>query len=430
MPPLLIVNVRKAKLAGPAIFDSTKNSPVQFNTYVLLKLHNLTINTLPVKGLNPSWEQNFLFQTAGHETGLLVELWNKGSLWNKLLGCVWITLDSVIYRPTAEQQSEEGALAGNPDGYLQGTWYFLDTDVLYDDRNRILGTARSTEHMLLISCHFEPSISELGVDQYHFGVQQNPQLPQASSSTTADGSTTILNGCADQNATSNHQLTVPAGRTPSSQQASPQNRLRSPYLINPQTPALTQLAQLAVAEADRTGSSPTVATISTMPTTNLYKPVPNPQQLLDHLIVSSSENELNERTDQNDKLITSTESDSQEEERLEEFASRLRSKRGISLLDELIMANNATAEMLVDQLCALDEQESDTLDEQVDSSEDDLLLLDGEYKIFSLKNFFEASSVFHKTIYAFSLNLTPEFYPQASRYVTWSSCFGWSASNT
>lgn len=391
MPPLLIVNVRKAKLAGPGILDSTKNSPVQFNTYVLLKLHNLTINTLPVKGLNPSWEQNFLFQTAGHETGLLVELWNKGSLWNKLLGCVWITLDSVIYRPTAEQQSEEGALAGNPDGFLQGTWYFLDTDVLYDDRNRILGTARSTEHMLLISCHFEPSISELGVDQYHLGGQplqlQQSQLQQPPGTVAGDGSTTtILNGCPNQNAAPNHQLTVPAGNAPGSQQASPQNRLRSPYLIDPQAPGLAQLAQLAVAEADRTGSSPTVATISTMPTTNLYKPVQNPQQLLDHLIVSSSENELNERTDQNAKLTTSTESDSQEEERLEEFASRLRTKRGTSLLDELIMANNAAAEMLVDQLCALDEQESDVLDEQMDSSEDDLLLLDGEWtKSFFVK---------------------------------------------
>ena len=379
MPPLLIVNVRKAKLAGPAILDSSsQSSPVAFNTYVLLKLHNLTINTLPVQGLNPVWEQNFLFQTAGHETGLLVELWNKGSLWNKLLGCVWITLDSVVYRPTAEQRSEEGALAGNPDGYLQGTWYFLDTDVLYDDRNRILGTARSTEHMLLISCHFEPSLSELGVDQYHLSQpagQQPGQQPQQAlqapnQQTQPDGQTTI-NGC---NVTS-QQLNLPAGPA-ANQASSPQNRLRSPYLIDPQASGLAQLAQLAVAEADRTGSSPTVATISTMPTTNLYKP--NPQQLLDHLIVSSSENELTDRPDAVANRITSTESDSQEEECLEEFASRLRTKRGTSLLDELIMANNAAAEMLVDQLCALDSTESDVLDDQMDSSEDDLLLLDGE----------------------------------------------------
>lgn len=87
MPPLLCVNVRRAKLAPNTILDNS-NSPVQFNTYVLLKLHNLTINTLPVQGLNPNWEQNFLFQTAGHEAGLLVELWNKGALWNKLLGIV------------------------------------------------------------------------------------------------------------------------------------------------------------------------------------------------------------------------------------------------------------------------------------------------------------------------------------------------------
>ena len=390
MPPLLYVNVRRAKL-GPFNLDSISNSPIQFNTYVQLKLHNLTINTLPVKGLNPNWEQNFLFQTAGHETGLLVELWNKGALWNKLLGCIWIPLDSVFWPISSEQQLAAAAVednnnslslvgvGGNPDGFLQGTWYFLDTDVLYDDRNHILGTSRSTEHMLLISCHFEPSINELGVvDQCLL----NPQQQQLQNDTVNINNNNNNN---NNNQSLNLQPPLTATSTPT--------RLRSPYLLDPKSAAL---AQLAVAEADRTGSSPTVATVSNVPTTsNLYKQtIENQQQQLMNHLISSSENE---RTDQTQ---TSTESDSQGEEQLGELASRLRTKRGLNLLDELIMANNQAAVLLVDQLCALDDSDDSDGggvldDEQInESSEDDLLLLDG-LKIRDLEQLLQMVSIEH-----------------------------------
>lgn len=363
MPPLLCVNVRRAIVKGPGSVIDSSSSPIQFNTFVQLKLHNLTIHTRPVKGLNPSWEQRFLFQTAGHETGLLVELWNKGALWNKLLGCVYITLDSVAFKPTEQpqlDQLQDGALAGSPD-YLQGTWYFLDTEVLYDDRNQILGTARNTvdQHMLLIACHFEPSIYELGVDQYHLG-QQQQQTTQSQNDSIGDA----------------NQLNLPTAHSFASGTNSSQ-RLRSPYLLDAQSSPspFAQLAVAAVAEAERTGTSPTVATCSTMPTATLYKTTVDRTHL--NQFVSSSENERSDQVNQ----ITSTESDSQEDEQLEELATRFRTKRGISLLDELIMANDTATEWLLDQLCALDSDDDDDLldGDQLDS-EDDLLLLDGKLK--------------------------------------------------
>lgn len=210
--------------------------------------------------------------------------------------------------------------------------------------------------MLLISCHFEPSINELGVD---FSVSIQDQFIHLD----------------QQNQNDNSLFKSPSHMNASSSST----RLRSPYLLNPQTSPIIQLAQAAVAEAERTGSSQAVATVSNMPTSNLYK-LDNQHLNLDPL---SSENE---RSDQTNPLITSTESDSQDEE----FVSRLQSKRGISLLDELIMANNTAAEYLVNQLCALDSEDSDILD----SSEDDLLLLDG-LKIRDLEQLLQMVSIEH-----------------------------------
>ncbi|CAD6216255.1 GSCOCG00011319001-RA-CDS, partial [Cotesia congregata] len=47
----------------------------QFNTYVTLKLQNVKSTTVTVKGANPCWEQDFLFETNDVNTGLLVEVW-------------------------------------------------------------------------------------------------------------------------------------------------------------------------------------------------------------------------------------------------------------------------------------------------------------------------------------------------------------------
>lgn len=359
MPPLLCVKVRRAIIKGPG--SDCTSSPIQFNTFVRLQLDQLRIETQPVHGQNPNWEQNFIFQTAGTETGLLIELWNKGAKWSKLLGYIWITLDSVVFKPTEEQLiSQDGALASNPDGYLQGTWYFLDAELLYGDHNQILGTARNTEHMLLISCYFQPSIDEhLAVDQYHLVQQQQIINHQQSNDLIDDLST----------AKGLDQLNLPKTSNLSAGGSNP--RLISPYLFDPQTSPFQQLAVAACAEAERTGVSPTVATCTNMPITNLYKSTVDPSIL--NQFASSSENERTDQTNQ----ITSTESDSQDDEQLERLATRFRTKRGISLLDELIMANDTAAEWLIDQLCALDED--DVLsDDHLDSSDDDLLLLDGK----------------------------------------------------
>ncbi|KAI4499284.1 hypothetical protein M0802_005544 [Mischocyttarus mexicanus] len=68
-----------------------------FNSYVTLKLQNVKSTTVTVKGANPSWEQDFLFETNDMRAGLLVEVWCKGFLWDRFLGYYFIPLSEVTY---------------------------------------------------------------------------------------------------------------------------------------------------------------------------------------------------------------------------------------------------------------------------------------------------------------------------------------------
>ncbi|KYQ60287.1 Phorbol ester/diacylglycerol-binding protein unc-13, partial [Trachymyrmex zeteki] len=69
----------------------------QFNSYVTLKLQNVKSTTVTVKGANPCWEQDFLFETNDMNAGLVVEVWCKGFLWDRFLGYYYIPLSEVSY---------------------------------------------------------------------------------------------------------------------------------------------------------------------------------------------------------------------------------------------------------------------------------------------------------------------------------------------
>ncbi|KAK7115998.1 hypothetical protein V1264_001757 [Littorina saxatilis] len=126
---LLCVCVKKARLAGP---------PERFNTYVTLKLQNVKSTTIQVKGNNPCWEQDFLFETMRLDTGLIVELWNKGMLWDKLLGLHWLPLTKVHH------SNKEG----------KGRWLSLDQELMIHN-GEIVGTQFPAEHSVLIDARFE-----------------------------------------------------------------------------------------------------------------------------------------------------------------------------------------------------------------------------------------------------------------------------------
>ncbi|XP_012935804.1 protein unc-13 homolog A, partial [Aplysia californica] len=131
-PWICIIKVKKAQLLG---------NEERFNTYVTLKLQNVKSTTIQVKGSNPSWEQDFLFETMRLDTGLVIEVWNKGMLWDKLLGLHWLPLTKV-------QHSNKVTFEG------KGKWLQLDSELVMDN-GEVVGTRLPTEHRILMDARFE-----------------------------------------------------------------------------------------------------------------------------------------------------------------------------------------------------------------------------------------------------------------------------------
>ncbi|XP_068781445.1 protein unc-13 homolog B isoform X7 [Struthio camelus] len=170
---LLCVRVKKAKLQGP---------PDKFNTYVTLKVQNVKSTTVAVRGDQPCWEQDFMFEISRLDLGLIVEVWNKGLIWDTLVGTVWIALKAI------RQADEEGP----------GEWSTLEAEVVMK-RDEICGTKNPTPHKILLDTRFElpfdipeeearywtrklEQINSLGDDEYSSQeeVQKKP-LPSAAS---------------------------------------------------------------------------------------------------------------------------------------------------------------------------------------------------------------------------------------------------------
>ncbi|KAK1174167.1 hypothetical protein AOXY_G1621, partial [Acipenser oxyrinchus oxyrinchus] len=122
-------SVKKAKLYGP---------PEKFNAYVTLKVQNVKSTTITVRGDQPCWEQDFMFEISRLDLGLIVEVWNKGLIWDTMVGTVWIPLRSI------RQSEEEGP----------GEWAVLDAEVLMKE-DEIYGTKNPTPHCLLLDTRFE-----------------------------------------------------------------------------------------------------------------------------------------------------------------------------------------------------------------------------------------------------------------------------------
>uniref|UniRef100_A0A8B9RSH8 Unc-13 homolog A n=1 Tax=Accipiter nisus TaxID=211598 RepID=A0A8B9RSH8_9AVES len=128
-PSLSVPAVKKAKFDGPQ---------EKFNTYVTLKVQNVKSTTIAVRGNLPSWEQDFMFEINRLDLGLTVEVWNKGLIWDTMVGTVWIPLRTI------RQSNEEGP----------GEWLTLDSQVIMTD-NEISGTKDPTFHRILLDTRFE-----------------------------------------------------------------------------------------------------------------------------------------------------------------------------------------------------------------------------------------------------------------------------------
>uniref|UniRef100_A0AAQ5YQC2 Unc-13 homolog A n=1 Tax=Amphiprion ocellaris TaxID=80972 RepID=A0AAQ5YQC2_AMPOC len=147
--PLCVSTVKKAKLDGPQ---------EKFNTYVTLKVQNVKSTTIAVRGNLPSWEQDFMFEINRLDLGLTVEVWNKGLIWDTMVGTVWIPLRSI------RQSNEEGP----------GEWLTLDSQVIMAD-NEICGTKDPTLHLVLLDTRFELPL-DIPEDEARYWAKKLEQL--------------------------------------------------------------------------------------------------------------------------------------------------------------------------------------------------------------------------------------------------------------
>uniref|UniRef100_A0A3B3VVZ9 Unc-13 homolog A n=1 Tax=Poecilia latipinna TaxID=48699 RepID=A0A3B3VVZ9_9TELE len=147
--PLCVPTVKKAKLDGPQ---------EKFNTYVTLKVQNVKSTTIAVRGNLPCWEQDFMFEINRLDLGLTVEVWNKGLIWDTMVGTVWIPLGSI------RQSNEEGP----------GEWLTLDSQVIMAD-SEICGTKDPTLHLVLLDTRFELPL-DIPEDEARYWAKKLEQL--------------------------------------------------------------------------------------------------------------------------------------------------------------------------------------------------------------------------------------------------------------
>ncbi|XP_070502845.1 uncharacterized protein unc-13 isoform X4 [Chironomus tepperi] len=131
---LLNVTVKRAKYVG--------EQASQNNTYVNVKVQNVKTTTQTVKGAEPVWNQDFLFETnATSNSGVVIEVWCKNLILDRALGFQYIPLDTLPYN-----QFEY------PATYEQ--WFTIDAD-LVTVNGEVQGTRDPTGHMILLDLHFE-----------------------------------------------------------------------------------------------------------------------------------------------------------------------------------------------------------------------------------------------------------------------------------
>uniref|UniRef100_A0A336KAX6 CSON003122 protein n=1 Tax=Culicoides sonorensis TaxID=179676 RepID=A0A336KAX6_CULSO len=154
----------------------------QLNTYVTLKLQNVKSTTVTVKGAEPCWEQDFVFETTSGDTGLVVEVFSKEMLiLNHAIGHKYIPLNTIPYGYPNEVTSQ---------------WYTLDKELITQN-GAVVGSKDPTGHMIMLDCRFElPYDGDLSVNHIVTSLlssSSSNNAQQSVSAPTTTNTTTISN---------------------------------------------------------------------------------------------------------------------------------------------------------------------------------------------------------------------------------------------
>nr|CAB3267508.1 protein unc-13 homolog B-like [Phallusia mammillata] len=124
---LLCVKVKKAKI---------RETTEKLNCYACVIAKNVKSTTVCLRGNEPAWEQDFMFEIACTDMDLTIEIWNKGMIWDTLLGSCSVPLMTVSH------SNQEG----------EGMWI----DLVRANSNLPNGVlVKSVPHRVLCDIHFE-----------------------------------------------------------------------------------------------------------------------------------------------------------------------------------------------------------------------------------------------------------------------------------
>ena len=171
---LLVIRVKKALIRNPISNNFTNNSQVSatnnnFTSYCVLKIESAKGQTSLQYGYEPTWNQEFLFELASISYDLIIEVWQKGFLFDSIIGMMYVPLKNVRHSSHDNQP---------------GRWHRLYNELDMDSTaNRVIGVLNPTNHELLLDTRFElPSeLSESEAlmlqDKLDLLVEQNANTP-------------------------------------------------------------------------------------------------------------------------------------------------------------------------------------------------------------------------------------------------------------
>ncbi|CAF1087622.1 unnamed protein product [Brachionus calyciflorus] len=118
-----------------------------FNTYIVVKIGSVKSTTIAVQGVQPAWHEEFFFEINELDEGVTIELWNRGMLWDKLLGLYWLPLFQINHSNIQNDETNDLKIS-------------LDSELCLEE-GKIIGTQHPTGHLLMINARIEISNTEI-----------------------------------------------------------------------------------------------------------------------------------------------------------------------------------------------------------------------------------------------------------------------------
>lgn len=116
--------------------------------------YNMNNNSnMMTNSVNSSSTISMVNNSGFNSSGLVIELWNRGMSWDKLLGLYWISLNQLLTNNnTNNNNNDRHDISTN---ISQSLCLTLDSELLIKDNLNIIGTKNPTNHVIYIDLRIE-----------------------------------------------------------------------------------------------------------------------------------------------------------------------------------------------------------------------------------------------------------------------------------